>query len=178
MHFWSIKGVYILLNSNNLNFKLYIDRKYSIFRPKLTTRFWISTSEKKLFKFSKLGGGERLFGQNPKEQQIFLRRLDSIAASLFVLNWLSWQTVSDDKIQVTILILRRGALSNSDPPGEQDQEEPLSHWRGRGWTRAEDAGTYFWNVSFCNNGWYSSVSILLWEFSKHWSGCWQNPWLP
>ena len=38
-------------------------------------------------------------------------RLDSIAASLFVLNWLSWQIVSDDKIQITILILRRGALS-------------------------------------------------------------------
>ena len=43
---------------------------------------------------------------------LFLRlRLDSIAASLFVLNWLSWQIVSDDKIQITILILRRGALS-------------------------------------------------------------------
>ena len=44
-------------------------------------------------------------------------RLDSIAASLFVLNWLSWQIVyssivSDDKIQITILILRRGALSS------------------------------------------------------------------
>ena len=38
-------------------------------------------------------------------------KLDSIAASLFVLNWLSWQIVSDDKIQITILILRRGALS-------------------------------------------------------------------
>ena len=37
--------------------------------------------------------------------------LDSIAASLFVLNWLSWQIVSDDKIQITILILRRGSLS-------------------------------------------------------------------
>ena len=39
------------------------------------------------------------------------RSLDSIAASLFVLNWLGWQIVSDDKIQITILILRRGALS-------------------------------------------------------------------
>ena len=38
--------------------------------------------------------------------------LDSIAASLFVLNWLSWQIVSDDKIQITILILRRGVLSS------------------------------------------------------------------
>ena len=38
-------------------------------------------------------------------------QLDSIAASLFVLIWLSWQIVSDDKIQITILILRRGALS-------------------------------------------------------------------
>ena len=37
--------------------------------------------------------------------------IDSIAASRFVLNWLSWQTVSVDKIQITILILRRGALS-------------------------------------------------------------------
>ena len=37
--------------------------------------------------------------------------LDSIAASLFVLNWLSSQIVSDDKIQITILILRRGTLS-------------------------------------------------------------------
>ena len=41
--------------------------------------------------------------------------LDSIAASLFVLNWLSWQIVSDDKIQITILILRRGALSMLHP---------------------------------------------------------------
>ena len=42
-----------------------------------------------------------------------IRILDSIAASLFVLNWLSWQlSVSDDKIQITILILRRSALSN------------------------------------------------------------------
>ena len=38
--------------------------------------------------------------------------IDSIAASLFVLNWLSWQIVSDDKIQIPILILRRGALSS------------------------------------------------------------------
>ena len=38
-------------------------------------------------------------------------QVDSIAASLFVLNWLSRQIVSDDKIQITILILRRGALS-------------------------------------------------------------------
>ena len=38
-------------------------------------------------------------------------QVDSIAASLFVLNWLSRHIVSDDKIQITILILRRGALS-------------------------------------------------------------------
>ena len=38
--------------------------------------------------------------------------VDSIAASLFVLNWLSWRIVSDDKIQITILILRRGTLSS------------------------------------------------------------------
>ena len=37
--------------------------------------------------------------------------LDSIAASLFENNYLSWQIVSDDKIQVSLLILRRGALS-------------------------------------------------------------------
>ena len=41
--------------------------------------------------------------------------IDSIAASLFVWNWLSWQIVIDDKIQITILILRRGALSTSEP---------------------------------------------------------------
>ena len=37
------------------------------------------------------------------------------AASLFENNWLSWQivTVSDDKIQILLLILRRGALSTS-----------------------------------------------------------------
>ena len=29
-----------------------------------------------------------------------------------VWNWLSWQTVSDNKIQISILILRRGALSS------------------------------------------------------------------
>ena len=39
--------------------------------------------------------------------------IDSIAVSLFVMNWLSWQivSVSDDKIQIKIQILRRGALS-------------------------------------------------------------------
>ena len=41
-------------------------------------------------------------------------KLDSIAASLFVLNWSSRQIVSDDKIQLTILILIRGALSRKD----------------------------------------------------------------
>ena len=41
-------------------------------------------------------------------------RIDSIAASLFVWNWLSWQIVLDDKIQITILILRRVALSTRD----------------------------------------------------------------
>ena len=38
--------------------------------------------------------------------------IDSNAVSLFVWNWLSWQIVSDDKIQMSILKLRRGALSN------------------------------------------------------------------
>ena len=47
-------------------------------------------------------------------------RLDSIAASLFVWNWLSWQMISDDKIQITILILRRGALSSKD--GREDED--------------------------------------------------------
>ena len=42
---------------------------------------------------------------------IWTALLDSIAASLFVCNRLSWQIVSDDKIQITILILRRVALS-------------------------------------------------------------------
>ena len=36
----------------------------------------------------------------------------SIGASLFENNWLSGQIVSDDKIQIPILILRRGALSS------------------------------------------------------------------
>ena len=36
-----------------------------------------------------------------------------VAALLFVWNWLSWQIVSDDKIQIRKLILRRGALSTS-----------------------------------------------------------------
>ena len=34
-----------------------------------------------------------------------------VAALLFVWNWLSWQIVSDDKIQIRPLMLRRGALS-------------------------------------------------------------------
>ena len=40
--------------------------------------------------------------------------IDSIAASLFENNWLSSQivSVSDDKIQITLLILGRGALSS------------------------------------------------------------------
>ena len=38
-------------------------------------------------------------------------RLDGIAASLLENNWLSWQIVSDDKIQLTLMILGRGALS-------------------------------------------------------------------
>ena len=38
--------------------------------------------------------------------------VDSIAASLFENNWLSWQivAVADNKIQITLLILGRGAL--------------------------------------------------------------------
>ena len=51
--------------------------------------------------------------------------VDSIAASLFVLNWLSWQIVSDDMIQITILILRRGALS---PHVHTRPDQPLQHY--------------------------------------------------
>ena len=39
-------------------------------------------------------------------------RVDSIAASLFENNCLSWQVVPDDKIWITLLILWWGALSN------------------------------------------------------------------
>ena len=48
-----------------------------------------------------------------KVKLIGVARLDSITTSLFENDWLSWQivSVSDDKIQITILILRRGALS-------------------------------------------------------------------
>ena len=38
--------------------------------------------------------------------------LDSIAASLFENDWLSWQIVPDDKIQTSLLLLWRGALTN------------------------------------------------------------------
>ena len=38
-------------------------------------------------------------------------REDSVAASLFENNWLSWQIVSKHKTQITLLILGRGALS-------------------------------------------------------------------
>ena len=37
--------------------------------------------------------------------------IGSIAAWLFENNWLSWQIVSDDKIQITLLLLGRCALS-------------------------------------------------------------------
>ena len=37
--------------------------------------------------------------------------LDSIAAPIFENNWSSWQIVSEDKIQKTLLILGRGAFS-------------------------------------------------------------------
>ena len=39
-------------------------------------------------------------------------RVDSIVASLFENNRLSWQIVSEDKILITLLILGRGALFN------------------------------------------------------------------
>ena len=35
----------------------------------------------------------------------------SIAVSLFENKWLTWKIVSDDKIQISLLILRQGALS-------------------------------------------------------------------
>ena len=48
-------------------------------------------------------------------QKLFSRarraRKDNIAAWLFENNWSSWQLVPDDKIQKTLLILGRGALS-------------------------------------------------------------------
>jgi len=61
--------------------------------------------------------------------------IDSIAASLFVLNWLSWQIVSDDKIQITILILRWGALSSSAEfsnchDKQRFQRRYVDEWRG------------------------------------------------
>ena len=37
--------------------------------------------------------------------------LDSLAGSLFENFWLSWQIIPDDKIRISLLILRRGALS-------------------------------------------------------------------
>ena len=40
--------------------------------------------------------------------------LDSIADSLIENNWLSWQIISDDKIQITLLILGRGSLSRKN----------------------------------------------------------------
>ena len=52
--------------------------------------------------------------------------LDSVAASPFVWNWLSWQIVSDDKIQITILMLRRGSLS------KQYSLLSLLHWEQSG----------------------------------------------
>ena len=45
-----------------------------------------------------------------------MKTVDSIAASLFLWNWLSWQIVLDNKIQKSILILRRGALSRNQLP--------------------------------------------------------------
>ena len=56
-------------------------------------------------------------------------QLDSNAVSLFVWNWLSWQivSVSDYKTQITILILRRGALSRQ---AESLLEYPMKvFWR-------------------------------------------------
>ena len=49
------------------------------------------------------------------------------SGTLFVLNWLSWQIVSDDKIQITILILRRYLVYTQwhhlIPPDVHEQEE-------------------------------------------------------
>ena len=38
--------------------------------------------------------------------------IGSIAVSQFENNWLTWQIVSDDKIQITLLILRQDAFSS------------------------------------------------------------------
>ena len=43
---------------------------------------------------------------------VFHNMIDSIAASLFENDWLSWQIVPDDKIQTSLLLLWRGALTN------------------------------------------------------------------
>ena len=51
---------------------------------------------------------------------VFHNMIDSIAASLFENDWLSWQIVPDDKIQISLLLLWRGALS---------KYEYSFHWR-------------------------------------------------
>ena len=56
-------------------------------------------------------------------------RLDSIAASLFENNWLSWQKVSDDTIQISLLITERGVLSNLF----HIFSDRLRSLQGRGW---------------------------------------------
>ena len=45
----------------------------------------------------------------------------NIASSLFENNWLSWQILSDDKIQISLLILRQGAFTMSNLPLSYDR---------------------------------------------------------
>ena len=79
MHFCSIKGVYFFQNDSNLNFKLFFRLFiysisyfiYSIFSPKLTSKSWISTSEKKLYKLSKLGRGRDVIWTKSKRRAVF-----------------------------------------------------------------------------------------------------------
>ena len=65
----------------------------------------------KTFRYSKINNNVWHWNDQMIQTADLRLWVDSIAASLFVLNWLSWQKVSDDKIQITILILRQGALS-------------------------------------------------------------------
>ena len=95
-------------------------------------------------------------------------KLDSIAASLFVLNWLSWQIVSDDKIQITILMLRRGALStSSSPPSISTPSTPNS---GRQMRWSAPALIF---VS-CKTGGCSHYGLKWWHLNKNVQKSWQN----
>ena len=69
---------------------------------------------------------------NFKVEFIGIARLDSITTSLFENNWLSWQivSVSDDKTQITLLILGRGAWSRplQIPSSYCSSKPSMVHW--------------------------------------------------